>query len=180
MQSKEKTNLLKLVYAAVCLALCLVLPFLTGQIPQVGKALSPMHIPVFLAGFLCGPWWALAVGVLAPPLRFFLFHMPPYPTFVAMAFELAAYGAVTGILYRKLPRKTPYIYVTLIAAMVVGRLVSGLANVVLYAMGVMEGTYTLKAFLTAHFVTAWPALVLHLVLVPLLVLALRRAKVIRD
>ena len=180
MQNKMDKNLVKLIYAAVCLALCLVLPFLTGQIPQVGKALSPMHIPVFLAGFLCGPWWALAVGVLAPVLRFSLFHMPPYPTFVAMAFELAAYGVVTGILYRKLPRKIPCIYVTLIVAMVAGRLVSGLANVVLYAVGAKEGAYTLTAFLTAHFVSAWPALALHIVLVPLLVIALQRAKVIRD
>ena len=39
-------TLKKLVFAALCLALCMVLPLLTGQIPQIGKALSPMHIPV--------------------------------------------------------------------------------------------------------------------------------------
>ena len=58
----------QLVIAAVCLALCMVLPFLTGQIPEIGSALSPMHIPVLLAGFICGPWWALAVGAVAPVL----------------------------------------------------------------------------------------------------------------
>ena len=58
----SKPQIRKLTYSALCLALCMVLPFLTGQIPQIGSALSPMHIPVLLAGFLCGPWWAAAVG----------------------------------------------------------------------------------------------------------------------
>ena len=71
-----KKFLRSLIYAALCLALCLYLPFLTGQIPQIGKALSPMHIPVLLCGFLCGWPYALAVGFIAPFLRFLLFHMP--------------------------------------------------------------------------------------------------------
>lgn len=176
----KKTDLRKLVYAAVCLALCLVLPFLTGQNRQLGNMLSLMHIPVFLAGFLCGPWWALAVGALAPVLRHFLMGMPPFPTYVAMALELAAYGLVTGLLYKALPKKPQYVYITLIAAMLVGRLVSGLANVAIYGLGLAEGTYTVQTFLAAHFLTAWPGIVLHIVLIPLLVLALRRAKVIRG
>ena len=180
MKNRKTNSLLRLVYAAVCLALCLVLPFLTGQIPQVGKVLSPMHIPVLLAGFLCGPWWALAVGVIAPPLRHFLFRMPPYPSFVAMAAELAVYGLVCGLLYRKLPKKVPYIYVSLIAAMIAGRIASGLANVALYSIGAKEGVYTLSAFLTAHFISAWPAIVLHIVLIPILVVALQKARIIRD
>lgn len=180
MTTKNRNTLLRLIYAAVCLALCMVLPLLTGHIPQVGQLLSPMHIPVLLAGFLCGPWWALAVGFIAPPMRHFIFHFPPYPTFVAMAFELAVYGLVCGLLYRALPKKTPYIYVSLIVAMIAGRIVSGLANVVLYSVGAKEGTYTLSAFLTAHFVTAWPAIVLHVVLIPILVIALRRAGVLSD
>ena len=116
-------NTKSLVTAAVCLALCLVLPFLTGQIPQIGSALSPMHIPVLLAGFLCGPWWAMAVGAVAPLLRFFLFHKPPlYPTGLAMCFELAAYGLVSGLLYRALPKRVGNIYASLLAAMLAGLL----------------------------------------------------------
>lgn len=179
MQQKNQ-SLLKLVYAAVCLALCLVLPFLTGQIPRVGQALSPMHIPVFLAGFLCSPWWALAVGAAAPVLRHLLFAMPPYPTYIAMAAELAAYGVVTALLYRALPKKPLYVYLTLLVSMVAGRLVSGLANVVLYGLGLKEGAYTVQMFLAGHFLTAWPGIAVHIVLVPLVVLALQRAKIIRD
>ena len=180
MRTNTQNHTLNLVYAAMCLALCQVLPLLTGQIPQISQLFSPMHIPVLLAGFLCGPWWALAVGFIAPPLRHVLFHIPAYPTFVAMAFELATYGLVSGLLYRKLPRKTPYIYVTLIVAMIVGRIVSGLANVVLYSLGAKEGTYTLAMFLSAHFVKAWPALILHIVLIPVVVLALQRARIIKK
>ena len=177
--SQKRTR--NLVYAAMCLALCQVLPLLTGQIPQIAQLFSPIHIPVLLCGFLCGPVWGLAVGLIAPILRSLLFGMPPlFPTAAAMAFELAAYGLIAGVLYRKLPRRTPYIYVSLIAAMLLGRVVSGLANVVLYSLGAKEGAYTLAMFLSAHFVNAWPALILHIALIPVLVLALQRAGVIEK
>ena len=105
-QTNFKSLLRHMVYAAVCLALCMVLPFLTGQIPQIGSALSPMHIPVLLAGFLCGPWWAALVGLIAPVLRSLLFSSPAlYPMATAMSFELAAYGACSGALYRLLPKE---------------------------------------------------------------------------
>ena len=87
-QTNFKSLLRHMVYAAVCLALCMVLPFLTGQIPQIGSALSPMHIPVLLAGFLCGPWWAMAVGFAAPMLRHVWMGMPPLITAIAMSFVL--------------------------------------------------------------------------------------------
>ena len=128
----KKTTIRRMVWAAVCLALCMVLPFLTGQIPQIGSAISPMHIPVLLAGFICGPWWDMAVGAVSPLLRFALFGMPPiFPTGVAMCFELAAYGLVSGALYARLPKKTSNIYVSLIAAMLTGRVVWGIVRVVL-------------------------------------------------
>lgn len=166
----------RMVSAALCLALCMVLPFLTGQIPQIGSALSPMHIPVLLAGFLCGPWWAMAVGAAAPLLRFALFGMPPiFPTGVAMCFELAAYGLVSGLLYARLPKKTANIYVSLVAAMLTGRVVWGIARAAL--SGVAGQPFTWAAFLAGAFVNAVPGIILHILLVPVIVLALRRAGV---
>ena len=163
-----------LVTAAVCLALCLVLPFLTGQIPQIGSALSPMHIPVLLAGFLCGPWWAMAVGAVAPLLRFFLFYKPPlYPTGLAMCFELAAYGLVSGLLYRALPKRVGNIYVSLLAAMLAGRVVWGIARVIL--SGVSGEPFTWEMFMAGAFLKAIPGIVVHIALIPLLVMALKRA-----
>ena len=124
--NRKNVSTRNLLYAAVCLALCLLLPFVTGQIPEIGKMLLPMHFPVLLAGFLCGPWWALAVGAVAPLLRFVLTGMPPiYPTGTAMAFELAAYGVAAGLLWKALPKKTVHIYTALVAAMLLGRVVWG-------------------------------------------------------
>jgi len=172
-----KSFLRSLTYASVCLALCMVLPFLTGQIPEIGSMLSPMHIPVLLAGFLCGPWWAMGTGAVAPLLRFALFGMPPpFPTGAAMCFELAAYGLIAGLLYRKLPKTTAAVYQSLLAAMILGRLVWGLAMVVI--TGLSGSAFTWAAFLAGAFLNAIPGIILHIALVPALVLALRRARVL--
>ncbi|MBO6054107.1 MAG: ECF transporter S component [Oscillospiraceae bacterium] len=172
-----KKNTKKLVYSALCLALCLVLPFLIGQIPQIGQMLSPMHIPVFLCGFLCGWPWGLAVGFIAPLLRSVLFHMPAmYPGAVSMAFELATYGAVSGLLYHLLPKKNAYIYVALIAAMLCGRVVWGIARYIM--AGLSGSTFPWSAFLAGAFTNAIPGIILHIVLIPVLVMALKRARMV--
>lgn len=165
----------KLVYSAICLALALVLPFLTGQIPQIGNLLSPMHIPVLLCGFLCGWPWGLVVGFIAPLLRSVAFGMPPlFPTATAMAFELAAYGALTGLLYAKLPKKPVYVYVALILSMLAGRAVWGLVTFAL--MGFSTTAFPFSAFVAGAFTNAIPGIILHIVLIPVIVLALRKAK----
>lgn len=169
-----KNTIQHVTYAAICLALCMELPFLTGQIPQIGSALCPMHIPVLLAGFLCGPWWALAVGAVSPMLRFALFGMPPlFPVGAAMSFELAAYGLVAGLLYVRLPRKNSSIYLALVAAMVLGRVVWGVAMVVL--LGMSGSAFTWGAFLSGAFINAVPGIIAHLILIPVIVMALRKA-----
>ena len=175
-RTKTATLLRHLVYAAVCLALCMLLPFLTGQIPQIGSALSPMHIPVLLAGFLCGPWWAMAVGFVAPMLRHVWLGMPPLITAIAMSFELAAYGLFAGLLYRLLPKKTVNIYVSLIGAMILGRIVWGITMVVI--SGVSGSAFTWSAFIAGALLNAVPGIILHIVLIPILVMALKRAKVL--
>lgn len=165
----------RVVLAALFLGLCLVLPFLTGQIPEIGSALSPMHIPVLLCGFVCGAPYAALVGVIAPLLRFALFGMPPiFPTGVAMAFELLTYGLVAGIMYRMLPKKNAYIYVSLIVAMLAGRVVWGIVRLIL--TGLSGTTFTFSAFIAGAFVTAVPGIICHIVLIPLIVIALKKAK----
>lgn len=173
MMSSKQKNLRRLILAAMFLALTLALPFLTGQIPQVGSALCPMHIPVLLCGFFCGPWYALAVGLVAPLLRFALFGMPPLmPTGIAMCFELATYGVVSGLLYKLLPGKKVFTYVTLIAAMLAGRIIWGIARVILAGLAQSEFAWT--AFLSGAFVNAVPGIILHILLIPVLVIALKR------
>ncbi len=172
--SSHSSSARRLVFSAVCLALCLVLPFLTGQLQQLGNALCPMHLPVLLCGFLCGWPWGLAVGFVAPLLRSVCFGMPSlYPAAISMAFELAAYGAVTGLAYRMLPKTVPCIYLSLILAMLAGRAVWGAVRFVL--AGLSTTAFPLSAFLAGAFTTAVPGIILQLAVIPLLVLALRRA-----
>ena len=173
MTPKAKHELRHLTYAAVCLALALILPLVTGNIPRIGRALCPMHLPVLLCGFVAGPWWGLAVGLAAPPLRHLLFAMPPYPTFAAMALELGAYGLVSGLLYKHLPRRTGYIYLSLLAAMALGRIVSGAAMAALLGLG--GQSYSFAAFIAANVTGAVPGLIAQILLVPVIVLALEKA-----
>lgn len=172
--NENATRIQKLTLAAVCLALCLALPFLTANIPEIGNALCPMHIPVFLCAFVCGPWWAMGVGAMAPLVRFLLVGMPPlFPTGLAMCFELAAYGLIAGLMYARLPRKTQYIYVSLLCAMLGGRIVWGVARVLM--SGVSGAAFTWAAFMAGAFTNAIPGMVVHVLLIPVIVLALRRA-----
>lgn len=173
----ERKNNIKWLYSAMCLALALVLPFLTGQIPQIGKALSPMHIPVFLCGFLCGWPWGLMVGFIAPLLRSALFGMPVlFPGAAAMAFELATYGFLSGLLFKLLPKKNRYIYVTLLISMVCGRIVWGAAR---YIFAGIQGTkFTFAAFVAGAVTNGVPGIVLHILLVPIIVMALEKAGLI--
>ena len=170
-----QTKLHKLILSALFLALALALPFLTGQIPEIGSMLCPLHIPVLLCGFVCGWPWGLAIGFIAPLFRSLLFGMPPmFPTAVCMAFELAANGAVSGLMYKLLPRKKPFIYCALLTAMVVGRLIWGAAMAA--CTGLSGSAFTLAAFLAGAVTNAVPGILLQIVLVPLLVMLFEKAK----
>ena len=139
--TKNKT--LKMVLSALFLALAFVLPFITGQIPEIGSMLCPMHIPVLLCGFFCGWKWGLAVGFVAPLFRSLTLGMPPiYPTAFCMAFELAAYGAVSGLMYKLLPRKKSSVYISLLSAMLLGRIVWGL--MMYLCMFIKGGSFTVS------------------------------------
>lgn len=171
--SKKTGNIKKLTVSAVCLAFCMALPFLTGQIPQIGNVISPMHIPVLLCGFICGPYYAAAIGLIAPVLRFLMFGMPPLmPIGIAMCLELATYGLVSGVLYRVLLKKTVFIYVSLIAAMILGRFVWGIACFML--LGVSGMPFTWEMFVSGAFTLAIPGIIIHIALIPVIVMALRK------
>ena len=169
----QRNAVSKMILSGLFLALGLLLPFLTGQIQQFGNMMLPMHIPVLLCGFVCGPFWGLAVGFVTPLLRSMLFTMPPlFPMASAMAFELAVYGLMTGLLGRTWAKDKKGIYTALIASMLAGRVVWGLAARVLYGMA---GTpFGWKVFLTMGLLNAWPGILIQLVLIPPLVMALRR------
>ncbi len=170
-----KNNIKTLTLSAMFLAVALTLPFLTGQIPEIGAMLCPMHLPVLLCGFFCGAPWGLAVGLIAPLLRSMLFGMPPmFPTGLAMAFELAAYGAISSLLYARLPKTKWSVYTALVTAMVVGRLVWGAVRFLMVGLDITA--FGLQAFWAGAVTGAIPGILLQLVLIPILVLALDKQR----
>lgn len=164
----------QLTLSAMFLALGLVLPFLTGQIPQVGSMLLPMHLPVLLCGLICGWQYGAAVGLIVPLLRSVLFGMPPiFPTATAMAFELAAYGLLAGLIYaRSRWQCVRALYRALILAMLGGRVVWGAVRVLL--TGVAGEAFTWQMFMAGAFFNAIPGILLQLAVIPALMLALNR------
>lgn len=177
MNTHEKTY--KLVLSALFLALSLVLPVITGGIPAIGNMLLPMHIPVLLCGLICGWQYGLVIGFVAPLLRSVLFGMPPlYPVAIAMSCELAAYGLIIGLVYAAVHKRgLAALYTSLLAAMVGGRLVWGLAEVLL--LGLAGNAFTMQAFLSGALLTAVPGILLQLVLIPAVMVALDRTGVVR-
>lgn len=164
----------KLTLSAMFLALGMVLPFLTGQIQQIGNMLLPMHIPVFLCGLICGWQYGAVVGFLLPLLRSVTFGMPPlYPVAIAMAFELATYGFASGFLYGRSKWKcVRALYRSLIVAMLTGRAIWGLAEVSLLGLG---GTvFTWKMFLSGAIINSIPGIIIQLTLIPAIMIVLNK------
>ena len=178
LQKEGKMNQVKkTVLAGLLLAIGMVLPFVTGQIPQIGSMLLPMHIPVLLCGFICGWKYGLVAGITAPLLRSLTLSMPPiFPTATCMAFELAAYGALAGLLYNLLPKKKLNIYVSLLSAMIIGRIIWGLA--MLICLNINGGAFTFTAFLSGAIINALPGIIIQIILIPILIMALENVKVL--
>lgn len=179
MSVKRKKSTENLVLAAMFLAIGLVLPFLTGQIPEIGSALLPMHLPVLVCGLVCGWKWGALVGAVLPVMRYILFGMPTiYPTGMAMSWELATYGLVAGWIYgRSRWQCVRALYRALIAAMVAGRLVWGVVRVL--QSGVAGSVFTWELFLSGAVLGAIPGIILQLVFIPALMVAMDRTGVVR-
>lgn len=170
----KNSNIKNLALAAMFMALGLVLPFFTGQIPQIGKMLLPMHIPILLCGLICGWKYGLAVGFVTPLLRSVIFGMPIlYPMAIGMAFELMTYGFVIGFLYERSRWKCIFaLYRCLIIAMLSGRIVWGIAQMVL--LGVGQNGFTYQAFIAGAFLDAIPGIIIQLVLIPAVMVLLNK------
>ena len=174
-----------MVIALLLLAVGLILPFITGQIQAIAKIISPLHIPALICGLCCGWKWGLGLGIVLPLLRGLLFGIPVFPTSaLPMAFELGAYGLLTGLLYPlflkafKSKNHLPAMLCALIISMVLGRFVGGAAKALFISVGVIgsKSPYTFSAFFASYFVSTAVGALIHIVLVPAVVLALEKAK----
>lgn len=163
----------RLVSAAMCVALGVVLPLAFHSIPNAGSIFLPMHIPILLCGLLCGWQYGLACGILAPVLSSLITGMPPAAYLPSMLCELAAYGFMSGLLiqYIKTGRRFADLYLSLIAAMLVGRVLFGILNALIF----QAGNYSFSLFVAAAFVTALPGIVIQLILIPSVVRLLEKA-----
>jgi thiamine transporter ThiT len=163
---------------AVCIGLCVVLPMAFHAIPNGGTLFSPMHIPVLLSGLICGWPFGLLCGLAGPLLSSLITGMPPMAYLPSMLVELAVYGLVCGLMINIVRSKKLYadLYISLVVALLAGRIVAGMARALIFA----PGKYTFAAWATSYFVMTWPAMVIQLALIPALVVALMKAKLIPE
>ena len=172
-----KTNSIKrLCLTAVFIAMCVILPMAFHSV-GLGSTFAPMHIPVLMCGLICGGGYGLICGMIGPVLSSVLTGMPGTAMLVSMVPELMAYGLISGLLMAKVKTGKLYadLYICLGAAMILGRVVAGIAKMLLYMGG--EG-YSIGVWISAHFVTAAPGIICHLVVIPILVSTLMRAKLL--
>ena len=173
----RNSKTLKITYSALFLCLALVLPFFTGQIRILGKMLNLMHVAIFLCGMVCGGFYGGVIGFIAPLLRSITFGMPVlYPNAVGMAFELGAYGLMSGLLYKALLNVKGGIFISLIASMIVGRIVWGIVTLILYSF--MGDAFTFALFIKGAFVDSVVGIVLHLIVVPVIIYILKKSKLL--
>ena len=172
----SKMRIKQMVITAMCIAAGIVLPMAFHSIPRAGNIFLPMHIPVLMCGMICGFPYGLACGILTPFLSSLVTGMPPAAILPSMLFELAAYGTVSSLLMHYTHMKNLFvkIYISLISAMLFGRIFYGILNAVIFN----AGNYSMQIWLSAAFVTALPGVLIQILIIPVLVIVLQKAKLI--
>lgn len=173
---QNRINVRDLILTAMFIAVGLVLPQVFHLFGGLGTIFLPMHIPVLLCGFVCGWKYGMICGIITPFLSSIITGMPVmFPIGISMIFELLTYGLLCGLLYNNLKLN---VYVSLISAMLAGRVISGFAKMIL--MGVAGKPYSLTVFLTEAFVTALPGIIIQIILIPLLIISLSKAEKLKK
>ena len=172
------SNVKKSIITAVCIALCYVIPLMFHGIQNAGNIFCPMHIPVFICGLICGWQYGLLCGIAGPALSSALSGMPPAAILPSMMVELAAYGTAAGLMMKLVRTKSTYadLYISLIVAIVCGRVLAGLAKALIFA----RGSYSMSAWIAGSVVTSWPGTVIQLVFIPTIVFALMKSHLIPE
>ncbi len=167
----------KMVYTAICSALCVILPLAFHSVQNAGTIFLPMHIPVLLCGLICGWPYGLACGILGPCLSSLITSMPPAVMLPSMMVECAMYGCVTGLMmqYVRTGKTTLDLYIGMVTAMAAGRVIAGFAKA--WIFGMVDAPF---AWVTTSLVAGIPGIVIQLVLIPILVLALTKARLLPE
>ena len=172
------SNVKKSIITAVCIAPCYVIPLMFHGIQNAGSIFCPMHIPVFICGLICGWQYGLLCGIAGPALSSALSGMPPVAILPSMMVELAVYGTAAGLMMKLVRTKSTYadLYISLIVAIVCGRVLAGLAKALIFA----RGSYSMSAWIAGSVVTSWPGTVIQLVFIPTIVFALMKSHLIPE
>lgn len=172
---KENKKIKKLSLLAICIALCTVLPLAFHMIPNGGNVFLPMHIPVLLCGLTCGWLAGFICGLIGSLLSSLLTSMPTLAYLPFMMVECATYGCISALMLNtiKTSNEKSNLYLSLIIAMISGRIVSGIVKAIVYG-----SSYTFSAWLTASFVTAIPGIIIQLILVPSVIYLLRKSNIV--
>ena len=175
---RKMSSVKKSIITAVCIALCYVIPLMFHGIQNAGSIFCPMHIPVFICGLVCSWPYGLLCGIAGPALSSALSAMPPIAVLPAMMVELAIYGVVAGLMMKLVHTKSTYadLYISLIAAIICGRVLAGVAKALIFA----RGSYTISAWVAGSVVTSWPGTVIQLVFIPSIVFALMKSHLIPE
>lgn len=162
----------KITLAALFLALGVLFPQIFHAIPNAGLVLLPMHIPILICGFICGPLYGFLVGFITPILSNVIFAMPLAHKLFQMIIELSIYGLISGLLSSLINIKNNFLknYLVLIISMIFGRLIYGLANYYI----LKAGTYSLQIWLVSAFITSLPGIVIQLLIIPSVVIWIKK------
>ena len=171
------SSIKKICITSIMIALCCILPMMF-HMAGLGSTFAPMHIPVLLCGLICGGWFGACCGLIGPIVSSILTGMPAPTILISMVPELITYGIVTGLLMRivRTGFRSADLYISLVSAMLIGRVVAGVAKALLYMSN--GESFTIALWVSSHFVTALPGIICHLILVPLLMMALYRSRLI--
>lgn len=165
--------------SAMFLALAFIIPLATGQVPQINAVLCPMHIPIILCGFICGKSYGFVTGAIAPLMRSVIFGTPVmFPTAIAMSFELAVYGLLSGLLFDLLPKKNVNIYIAFIISKIFGRAVWGIAHFCL--LGFDTERYGFSDFIATGITAALPGTAIQLLLIPVIIIIIKNKNLLRH
>jgi len=137
------------------------LPWFFHWIPGAGPVFLPMHLPVVIAGLLVSPVVSGAVGLVVPLVSSLLTHMPPTPTAILMAPQLALLGMTAGLLWRHVGLN---VYLSVVGAVIVAQLIYA-AELALFGriLGLPFGG---KAYLTVGALRGLPGMAIQLVVAP--------------
>lgn len=175
---RKMSTVKKSIITAVCIALCYALPLLFHGIQGAGNIFTPMHIPVFICGLVCGWQYGLLCGIVGPALSSAMTGMPPAAMLPSMMVELAVYGVVTGLLMKVIRTKSTVadVYICLIIAIVAGRAMSAVTKALIFT----RGSFALGAWVTGTLLISWPGILIQLVFIPTVVFALMKAHLIPE